>query len=350
MTHHPTPRALASGLAAAWLALASHSAWAQSGTVQLSGLVDLYAGSMKFAGDGERRTTVGSNGMTTSWIGVTGTEELGGGLKAGFALTSFLRPTTGAQGRFDSDTFWSRDANLSLSSSLGTVRLGRWMAPNFLPTVLFNAFGDSFTFSPLILHANVPLFNGTQWVGTTQADTGWGSQIAYTTPKLLGGLSATLQYQLREGGSSGKNYGGNLIYLNGPIGLAAFYERTQLSNPTVARYADGSSRTNWMLGGSYDLQAAKLYLTYGQSKNKVSNAKLKTASASVLVPLGGAGKLRAAYAHTRNHLLNAKRQTLTLGYGYELSKRTDLYANVMHDKITRASSGTSYAVGLRHRF
>jgi hypothetical protein len=32
----------------------------------------------------------------------------------------------------------------------GTVRLGRGMAPNFLPTILTNPFGDSFTISPLV--------------------------------------------------------------------------------------------------------------------------------------------------------------------------------------------------------
>ena len=161
----------------AGLSLLAPLAHAQS-SVQLSGLADMYVGSMRMAGDAERKNTVGSNGMTTSWFGVTGTEDLGNGLKAGFAFTSFLRMSNGSYGRFVNDTFWSRDANVSLSGNFGTVRLGRWMAPNFLPTILFNPFGDSFTFSPLVLHANVPLFNGTGWTGTTPADTGWSSQIA----------------------------------------------------------------------------------------------------------------------------------------------------------------------------
>lgn len=331
----------------AGLSLLAPLAHAQS-SVQLSGLADMYVGSMRMAGDAERKNTVGSNGMTTSWFGVTGTEDLGNGLKAGFAFTSFLRMSNGSYGRFVNDTFWSRDANVSLSGNFGTVRLGRWMAPNFLPTILFNPFGDSFTFSPLVLHANVPLFNGTGWTGTTPADTGWSSQIAYTTPS-FGGLRGTLQYQFRDGAASGKNWGGNLIYMNGPLGLTAFYERAQMSNPVAANFADGSVRTDWMLGGFYDFQVVKLFLTYGQAKNDVSNAKLKTAQLGASVPIG-AGKLLASYAQTRNNLLDAKRQTLTVGYDYNLSKRTDLYANVMHDRITNRSSGTSYGIGLRHRF
>lgn len=342
---HGKTLALTAVLAGATLGAAT--AQAQS-SVTLSGLADAYVGSMRMAGDAERKTTVGSGGMTTSWFGMKGTEDLGGGLKAGFAFTSFMRLTTGASGRFNGDTFWSRDANVSLSGGFGTLLLGRWMAPNFLPTILFNPFGDSFAFSPLVLHANVGLFNGTGWTGTSQADTGWGSQVAYTTPS-FGGLKATLQYQFREGAADGKNWGGNLLYFGGPVGLTAFYERTQLSNPVVARYADGSTRTNWMVGGSYDFSVVKLFATYGQSKNDATDAKLKTAQLGASAPIGP-GKLLASYARTKNNLLAATRQTVTIGYDYELSKRTDVYANVMHDKITAYDNGTSFAVGMRHRF
>ena len=175
---HGKTLALTAVLAGATLGAAS--AQAQS-SVTLSGLVDAYVGSMRMAGDSSRKTTVGSNGMTTSWFGLRGTEDLGNGLKAGFTFSSFLRPTLGKSGRFDTDTFWSRDANLSLSGGFGTVVLGRWMAPNFLPTILFNPFGDSFTFAPLVLHANVGLFNGTGWTGTTKADTGWAAR--WPTPR-----------------------------------------------------------------------------------------------------------------------------------------------------------------------
>ena len=46
-------------------------AHAQS-SVQLAGLVDAYAGSMRMSGDAARKATVGSGGLTTSWFGMTG--------------------------------------------------------------------------------------------------------------------------------------------------------------------------------------------------------------------------------------------------------------------------------------
>ncbi len=279
-----------------------------------------------------------------------GSEDLGSGLKAGFAFTSFLRMNTGALGRFTGDTNFSRDANLWVSGDWGKITLGRWLAPNFLPTVIFNPFGDSFAFSPLVLHANVPLFNGTKWGATTPSDTGWSSQIAYSTPN-VGGLSANIHYQMRGDSSTGtgRNVGANLLYFSGPLGLTAFYENAQAGNPILTTFADNSSRTNWMLGGSYDLKAVKLFGTYGQAKNSVTTAKATTASLGASVPMG-AGKFLAGYARTKSTALNATRQTITIGYDYSLSKRTDLYANVMNDRITGTTSGTSVGLGIRHAF
>ena len=99
-------------------------AMAQS-SVQVTGVVDNYFGSMERAGDAGRTSSVNSGGMTTSWLGFKGTEDLGGGLKATFNLTSFLRTDTGASGRFNgNETFFSRDANVGLSGSFGAVTLG----------------------------------------------------------------------------------------------------------------------------------------------------------------------------------------------------------------------------------
>ena len=120
------------------------------------GLADVYVGSMRMAGEATSVTKLNSGGMTTSWWGMGGSEDLGGGMKASFMLTSFFQVDTGAAGRFTEPLF-SRDANVSLSGDWGTVTMGRGKAPNFLPTIMFNPMGDSYTFSPLVLHASMPL-------------------------------------------------------------------------------------------------------------------------------------------------------------------------------------------------
>ena len=108
--------------------LCAAGAHAQS-SVQLTGLVDVFAGSMKMAGDASSKSVVDSGGLTTSWFGMKGTEDLGGGLKAHFNLTSFIKVDTGTQGRFTGDTFFSRDANVSLSGGFGSVLLAAGWRP-----------------------------------------------------------------------------------------------------------------------------------------------------------------------------------------------------------------------------
>jgi len=338
-----------SALATAGLALFTLGAQAQS-SVQLMGLVDAYIGSMRMAGEADSVTKLNSGGMTTSWWGMGGTEDLGGGMKASFLFTSFFQTDTGATGRFNEQQF-SRDANVSLAGNWGTVTLGRFKAPNFLPTIMFNPLGDSYTFSPLVLHSSVPLGPPTAryWLGSVPSDTGWSNQITYSTPT-FGGLKGNLHYQLGEidGKNSKHNIGFNVFYSAGPLGLTAFWERDQISNPfTSTAFAD--TRTDWMLGGSYDAGVAKAFLTYGEvSSDAAGSADKKTTSIGVSAPIGS-GKLLAAYA-TSKITGGATRDTVTAGYDYTLSKRTDLYAMLMNDKITDMSSGTSFGVGVRHRF
>ena len=335
-------------IALAAAALCAAGAYAQS-SVQLTGLADIYAGSMKMAGDAGRKSVVNSGGMTTSWFGFKGTEDLGGGLKASFNLTSFIQVDTGTQGRFTGDTFFSRDANVSLSGSFGSVLLGRWMAPNFLPSVIGNPLGDSFTFSPLILHKNVPLFNGTGWQATTPSDTGWSNQIVYSTPD-IGGFKANLQYQFGEqaGDNGKKNVGANFFYFGGPLTLTGYYERDQISNPGQGTYL-GTTEKDWMLAGSYDFKVIKPYLSYGESEADNVPGKAKTIQIGASAPLGG-GQLLASWAKTEMTASDLDRKTFTIGYDYNLSKRTDVYAMYMNDKITNQSSGNSFGVGIRHRF
>jgi predicted porin len=338
-------------------------AMAQS-SVTVNGLIDNYVGKVQTSGN-RSTTALNSGGLTTSWIGFKGSEDLGGGLKANFLLTSFLQADTGVQGRFTGDTLFSRDANVGLSGGFGAISLGRELAPQFLPTILFNPFGDSYTFSPLLLQMNIP---NTGWTNAVASDTGWSNSIRYTTPS-FGGLTANLHYQLGErAGDNGKNnIGANVLYFGGPLALTAFYHKVEVNNPTDVPLNNvqpgfgnpllggrtAAEQKAWMVGGSYDLKVAKLFATYGQTTHDI-DLKDKTTSIGATVPVG-AGKVLASYAQTKRSGATTvgadqKRNTASVGYDYDLSKRTDLYAIYMSDKITNLDRGNSFGVGIRHRF
>ena len=162
---------LASAIAGLGLAFSSGVMAQAAPTVQLYGLIDANVMNEKTGAGSALK--VDSGGMSTSFWGVKGSEDLGGGLKAVFALEAFVSNDVGNAGRFPGDNFFARNAFLGLEGGFGKVTLGRNTTPYFVSTLLVNPFGDSFAFSPEILRT----FAGRGYV---IGDTGWGNSIAYS--------------------------------------------------------------------------------------------------------------------------------------------------------------------------
>jgi predicted porin len=323
------------------------TAQAQS-SVQLYGLMDMSAGQFQTAGT-EKVWRADSGNMTTSFIGFKGTEDLGGGMKARFQIEHFLRADIGASGRFDGDAFWARNAFVGLQGSFGSTQLGRNTTPLFVSTLIFNAIGDSFGFSPSIRQ----LFTPSTGLGMLPffGDTGWNNSIAYNSSNYAG-LSFNLLANLGEGaaGATGKNVGGNVLYFGGPLSGTVAYQ--QVKNGAFGTPAGFESQDTWQFGGAYDLGLAKLFGQYTRVKTKATvDTSTKLYGVGVAVPIG-AGKLLAQYGNAKADLggTDATNKTLTVGYDYNLSKSTDVYAIVMNDKVTAARTGNTFAAGMRLRY
>ncbi|GGY92467.1 porin [Pseudoduganella plicata] len=373
MTPKPRPCRSASRLPAflapLLAALLAPAAFAQS-SITLMGGVDAFAGALKNSGDPQHVTVLGSGGMTTSWFGVKGSEDLGSGLRAEFFVTSFFQTDTGVYGRFAGDNLFSRDANVALVGGFGRLQLGRASAPGFLPNILFNPFGDSFTFSPLVLHSYVPTgrFGARTWASTNAADSGWSNQVVYTTPS-YNGLRASLHFQAGEkaGDDDRNNIAITAMYDNGPLALSAFVHRIRDSNPNPGgpildvtqapvNYALVDEQRAWFVGASYNFNVVKLYGTFQRTINDaagIEGLRDRTISAGVAIPAGrGAVLFDVADTRRSGQLfgIERSRRTATLGYDYRLSKRTDLYAVAMGDRISELPTAMSYGLGIRHSF
>ncbi len=338
-------------LAALSLFGATPPAWAQS-SVQIYGLLDVSAGQFQSAG-GPKVKRLDSGNYSTSHIGFRGTEDLGGGLRAGFTLETFLRVDTGAAGRADVDTFWARNANVNLSGAFGNVRLGRMGPPMWVSTLQFNAFGDSFGFSPSVRqYYNLPA--GTPVVG----DSGWNNAIGYSTPT-LGGLTATVMVAAGEGAatSRGKNLGANATYRSGGLGLTAAWQDVKsqgtLGRP-IAAFAGFQNQTAYQVGGTYDFKVVRVFLQYGRISTDANlDVDTTNLNLSAAIPIGK-GSLLAAYGTSEVDVQGPTPERtskiMTVGYDYALSKRTNVYAIYLSDKFTGLANGTTYAIGMRHRF
>ncbi|GAA5235781.1 porin [Verticiella sediminum] len=319
--------------------LAAGTAHAQS-SVRLYGIIDVYVGSMKTSG-GERMSQVNSGGMTTSYFGIAGQEDLGQDLKAIFALEGYLRANTGESGRYPGDTMFSRAAYAGLASErLGTVRLGRIGTPLFTNTLLFNPLGGSFGFSPAIRNIFSP--------GTLSGDSAWNSAVAYSTPK-FGGLSGELIYGTKGTDANGRtNVGGGLSYREGAFSIGVAAQQVK------SGFATGEENT-WQIGTAYDFGVAKVFLSYtsireGDTGSLNADTHDKIGQVGLSAPVGPGSVL---VSYSRDRVTGAQdywRDVATVGYDYRLSKRTDLYAMVMRDKISDESQGMSYALGMRHAF
>lgn len=337
---------IAAALVMAWQAQATH---AQS-SVQLYGLVDAWMGSSKPLGSGQA-WTVGGGGMSTSYWGMRGNEDLGGGWRATFTLESFFRPQNGRAGSFDGEPFFGRSAYVGIGGPYGTVHLGRVVTPYFVTAVLFNPFVDSYTFSPMVLHTYLGV-NGQGLVGGYA----WNNAVLYRTP-VLAGFNADVMVALgnQAGDGNAHKWGGSASYSGGPFSVSVAFQSQPFDTAPgdLDTIAPGYTRQTAVLAALLcDLNVVRLYGQYQRISNDITGADttVNGVQLGLAVPIG-AGKALASYMHSKSSgASQASRSTIAVGFDYNLSRRTDVYAAVLAERASALSSAVTYGVGIRSRF
>lgn len=329
--------------------LAVATAPAQAQQVTLYGLVDAAAVREKEPG-GFWQSRLDGAGMSRSFIGFRGVEDLGGGLRVVFRLESYLRPDTGQSGRYAGDGFFSREANVGFSGQFGTTVIGRVVSPLYRTTTLFNPFGDSPLFSP-----SVRQYYGARGVMAT--DRTWSNGLLYQNntrdAPLRVALAANLPENATEDAPAGRNFGGSLSYITGPFAVAGVVERVK---NTGAPDAPAGFHRQLVLQGnaSYDFGAVRLYAQLGRVK---TDADLTTRSTlwqlGAAIPFG-TSVVGIGYGQTRttgDADLRVRQQIASVSYDYFLSKNTDVYVGASYEKLSDVEgSGALFAGGLRLRF
>ena len=341
-------------------------------SITLQGLVDVNVQNIKRSGTGylpgERtsQTSMDSNGMTTSWWGLSGTEALGGGFRAVFALQGFFRPDTGEGGRFGTtDILFKRAASAGLEhSSYGRLILGRQSTHYFLSTVQTNPFGDSFGFSPAILNTFGTALGGGLGVRYARdrfllGDSGWSNAVQYATPSFKG-FSAAVMWSANsisngqeDGTQAGRAVSGQAFYRGGPFVATAVYQDLRPN-------AIDQIQKSLMVGGAYDLKVVRLFVQYFDMDTRQAagtDADIGWQLGASVPFAGGKHNLLASYfmmatdAQT-GPTVEEERTTWAVGYRYDVSRRTDLYAVFLNDELeaTAPKERRSIGLGMRHRF
>jgi predicted porin len=345
-------RTLLALVAAAGAAAAS----AQSSSVTLFGVADVsvaYISTKDKVGDSKSVYGLANGGNSSSRLGFRGEEDLGGGLKAGFWLEGGINVDDGGTGfKFD------RRSTVSVMGNFGEVRLGRDKTPGYQNLETFHAFGDT----------GMGGINGHNLISSSAAGTPEGSNpkrvsnsVSYLLPK-LGGVYGQITYGFGEqagNNSLSSTVGLRVGYANGPLNVAGAYGTVK-----GGEVGNTVNYKHFNLGASYNFGVATPMLLIASERG--NDKRVDLYSIGVKAPLGP-GELRAAYTMYKDKKVSdADASRIAIGYGYRLSKRTELYAAFAHmtnDDNAKRKLGSSlshdpgvgknvtgYEFGVRHNF
>lgn len=357
-------------LIAAGAMIAAADASAQS-SVTLYGAVDdaiVYANNQK----GSSNVYLRQGNLAASKWGLTGVEDLGGGLAAIFDLQAGFDPNSGAAS--SSGLIFNREAYVGLrSSTYGQATLGR----QYTPYLLFVG----------------PLASSWALTGATGAHPGdidgldttirINNAITYNTP-VFAGLQASVMYALGgQPGSTGKGqtFSGALRYTYGPFALAAGYLRLDNAGTNVTQtnptptfdpastgsfgisavnqgYASARSVRHAAMAGTYTFGNLMVGLNYTNVRYLPgSNSIPAFTDTAVFNTYGAIGTYRftpafdvaAGYSYTLASKANgidsaARYQQISLKQAYHLSKRTTLYAIQAYQHASGSTLNASGAI------
>ncbi|MDD2608831.1 MAG: porin [Giesbergeria sp.] len=332
---------------------ASGAAMAQS-SVTLYGVID--AGVVKRT---DQTVALNGNLNGTSRIGLRGTEDLGGGLKASFNLEQGIDPGNGGAFSTGSDVVgratgggsnWARAAYAELSGGFGAVRLGRSLNPSYNGMAAWELTGAA-NYSAV----------ASQFGFVGDDDGRNNAQIAYTSPN-FGGVTASAAVVLKGNtnvAAAGApkdekaKYDLNVVYANGPIAAGFSYNKVK------------DYKANMSLGGSYDLGVAKIAASYqagysalrstggwvpsstAQTSFALDQQKYRGFTVGATVPVG-------AFAVTLDIARDteAKDTNVLLEGKYALSKRTFTYAYYLNNGKNDfgVAKVNTVGLGVRHNF
>jgi len=293
---------------------------------------------------------VGAGFWGSPRLAISGSEDLGGGLKAGFRLESTVNAVTGQFGsatlgaQATTGPVFDRGAEVSLSGPFGTFAFGkldhRGIEDNDINVV-----------------GNVALFNSNVVeAGAVASDV--NGTIRYTTPE-INGLTFEIAHTPADNGNSNalassKGHSGITSYqARGTIGGVSFRvgAGTVGNAQTGANASAAGDTDNLGFGFSYDFGAAAVSIAYQRQTNPGATADAKSTVLGVKVPLGNGLDGRFHWETDDLDGVNAlDSRTGTLALVKTLSKRSSVsvyYQDQAFDAPATALTSDNSRIGVR---
>ncbi|MET3822319.1 GBP family porin [Burkholderia sp. PvR073] len=333
---------------------------AHGSSVTLYGIVDSYVEFDRIGSLSSFRQSGG--GGSTSRIGLTGVEDLGGGTSTKFVLESGFSP---ADGSFQGGTLFYRQAYVALQDTrYGDLRLGRQYTPAFYIVYDGDPFGLNERMSPLALLATS---TDTITTNTTPPIARFNQAASYLGPDWNGlRMMATYGFPTPNALSTqaGRNYGAGLQYRIGGLYVGAGFQG-DVSTGNLAPVVQPTTTHHYVFGANYAFARVKLYgaFLYGASTAHGLPA-FSTASVGAAINVGALDRVLVSIV--RRDVKGSANDATAFGVGYDhpLSKRTSVYARYLYLKnggdarntvvagVQPQPGGTEQvlALGITHRF
>jgi predicted porin len=299
-------------------ALAATSAFAQS-SVTIYGQFDAGVYRISDIGTAKKSATVYGDGATFSNIlGFKGTEDMGGGLKAGFDFQTDVQTNNGG---LNNAGLFRRQANGSIEGGFGQVKLG-------------------LTTNPIIATNGLLMpVSGNSVSTSTSSALGYAdfytkNAVTYTAPAFMG-LVAQVQKGMSnnlDSGSDGSVTAWSLNYTNGPLAIRAAGQNRKDNGVSSSSNASSSTLATLANTAGFDKKGSIMGVSYKIGPVTVAAASLKTNNATVLNGATterkgsqfGVGYTTGAWT-LGGSLTKAEDSKMTnLQARYALSKRTNL--------------------------
>jgi predicted porin len=370
-------------LALTTLALAAAGAAGTAGaqsSVTLYGVADAFYQFLD--GDDDSLNRLQSGGLNGSRLGVRGTEDLGGGLKALFQLETGINIDDGTTGQ--GGVFWGRQAWVGLGSDWGNLKLGRQYGSVYDLTDQFSAFSNGSLgastaviggFGPGGLYepvrgsgagtATVPISSGTGAGGPARVN----NSVKYETPNWAGFRAGAL-FGFGEVGDVGDNRVADVYarYTAGPFDAMISYMEDKRQAAVGPPLAPEIHTRQIGVGGAFTFLGAY----------RIMGGYLKVDDRETNLDgdgwwLGGDARfgphlIRAQYVGNRPDPSDTNTDAYGIGYQYDFSKRTAFYTSLNYydneDNVARYNSSvpagivtlgsdtsiTEFLMGVRHSF
>jgi predicted porin len=321
-------------------------------------------------------------GIYSSYWGLKGSEDIGGGYKINFKLQGAFNSTNGRLGLPDTPgttAMFNQFAMVGASGPFGSIDAGRQIIPMIYAMANTDVRGAQYFGS--ILTAWLGMNQAAGWPGTsTNAPIGAlydSNALVYRSPKFYG---ASLALEYAPGGVAGQFQGGTresavLEYSNYGLNLSVVYYNGHDTNPFPITYpttpavpATGLANNRfYYFGAMYTIGGFSVSGSYSIGKNPANSQHVEFEMAS-----GGLGykfspvfKVTSGYYYLKDKNNSANHSSeFSLGAEYNLSPTTLTYAQVgyvnnkgtMNQTIIYGApvapgvSTTAAMIGIRHVF